>query len=106
MCEAVRNHMKRQVDSVLAIKPADWRPDPADDSLRVAVASADVVVQVRVDTLGHLDIRTFRVLRWRESRFIALARSHVSQLDLEPYEMVPGCKAPYLATLPFRFSAR
>lgn len=57
-----------------------------------------------MDTLGRPEMHTFRPVRWRELRFVEVTRRQLPDVTLDPYEILPGCKVPYLLTLPIRFS--
>jgi hypothetical protein len=69
-----------------------------------AVRLADVVIQIRVDTLGVGDPRTFRAVRWKQMGYVNIARDQVARFGPMPYEPYPGCAVAYVLTLPINFS--
>jgi hypothetical protein len=105
VCDSLRLASARQADSVMAIKPGQWVPDPNNRRLIESLRTAQVVIQVRMDTAGNPDPSTFRAVRWKDQAFVRLARQEVSRIDPTPWEPFPGCRVPYVLTLPFVFSS-
>jgi len=103
-CDSLQATALQRTDSILAIPRGRWRPEPTDTQERAAIDMAHVVFQVRVDTTGRADPRTFRVRRSRDAAFDRLARQELGQLEFPPEEPVPGCRVVFVATVPLRFS--
>lgn len=104
MCDSLHASALRRADSVLAIPRARWRPEPANLEERLAIEGAHVVFQVRVDTTGRPEARTFRVRRSRGAEFERFAQQQLATLEFEPLEAVPGCRVVSVATVPLRLS--
>ncbi len=104
ICDSVRTLMRHQGDSVMGVKPSQWRPDSANHQLIEGMRGAQVVIQMWADTLGKLDNRTFRAVWWKDQAYVRLARQQTPNLEPQRYEPFPGCAVSYVVTLPFSFS--
>jgi hypothetical protein len=105
ICDSLRRVVSRQGDSLLSVKASKWRPDSTNRDLIEAVRQADVVIQIRIDTLGVADPRTFRAVKWKQMDYVNVARNQVSNFGRMPYEPYAGCPVAYVLTLPISFSA-
>ena len=104
MCDSLHASALRRVDSVLAIPRSRWRPEPANLEERLAIEEAHVVFQVRVDTTGRPEPRTFRVRRSRGGEFERFAQQQLQTMEFDPVEAVPGCRVVSVVTVPLRLS--
>ena len=104
ICDSVRALVRHEGDSLMAAKPGRWRPDSANHQLIEGMRGAQVVIQIWADTLGKLDIRTFRAVWWKDQVFVRLARQQALNLEPQRYEPFPGCAVAYVVTMPFNFS--
>jgi len=104
LCDSLQATALQRTDSILAIPRGKWRPETTDIQERASIDMAHVVFQVRVDTTGRADPRTFRVRRSSDGAFESLARQEVGQLEFPPEQPVPGCRVVFVATVPLRFS--
>ena len=104
MCDSLHASALRRADSIIAIPRGQWRPEPANLQERLAIDEAHVVFQVRVDTTGRPEPRTFRVRRSRGVEFERFAQQQLAALDFDPLEAVPGCRVVSVVTVPLRVS--
>ena len=106
LCAVARQYLERQTDSLMALAPQDWVPDSSEKELVAAMREADVVAQFVIDTLGKIDLKTARIVRWRSAALVGPALRSLRQIEPEAYEVLPGCPARHLRTLPILWSRR
>lgn len=73
------------------------------DMLRSANVEGEVLAQFVMDTLGHADMSTFRVLKSTHDLFTAAVRGSLPTMNFYPAE-VNGRKVKQLVQMPFQFS--
>ncbi|MDQ6828853.1 MAG: carboxypeptidase-like regulatory domain-containing protein [Gemmatimonadota bacterium] len=103
-CAALQSARAREADSLLALSGDDAMPKRSGDAAKDAeIRNAQVIAQVAIDTLGHPDIHTLRVLSSRSADFVAMARNQIAQMTFPPTEEIPGCKVTQVIVIPFHF---
>jgi outer membrane biosynthesis protein TonB len=92
-----------RIPSPLAMKPAPLRNVPAT-ALRKD-GSADVKVDVIIDTLGHADMKTFKVVSASNPWLASNVKGVISKWKFQPAQLA-GCKVPrvyhFMAATPGR----
>ena len=87
-------------------KPVRARPDqPAPrypESMRSSGIQGEVLIQFVVDTLGHAEMSTFKVLRSNAAEFTNAVRGTLPQIDFFPAELNHR-KVRQLVQMPFLF---
>lgn len=87
-----------------AAQPVKGNPAPRyPDALRAANIEGDVVAQFVLDTTGHPNMETFRVLKSSDTLFTAAVRSSLPNMRFEP-ALVGGRPVKQLVQMPFMFS--
>ena len=86
-----------------AMKPAPFRDMPYS-ALRKD-GSAEIKIDVVIDTLGRVDMKTFKVVKVSNKWFVANARSFLPKWRFSPAELA-GCKVPRVYHLMASFPAR
>jgi TonB family protein len=78
-------------------------PPTYPDMLRAAGVDGDVLVQFVVDTTGHADMRTLKILKSTHDLFTAAVRDALAKMEFAPAE-VGHKKVKQLLQMPFEFS--
>jgi protein TonB len=91
-----------QVEKHVAAKPGNPAPK-YPDMLRTANVEGQVLVQFVVDTTGHAEISTFRVLRSTHDLFTMAVKHALDSMEFSPAEL-SGRKVKQLVQMPFMFS--
>jgi protein TonB len=73
------------------------------ESLRQAGVAGSVLVQFTVDTLGHVDMQSVKVLTSTHGLFTDAVRQSLGSFRFKPAE-VNGKRVPALAQMPFEFN--
>jgi TonB family protein len=79
-------YLEFQVEKVVAVAPGSLRP-VYPEPLRASRAAATVTAQFVVDTTGHADMRTWKVLDSPNALFAAAAKEAVRQATFSPAEV-------------------
>ena len=113
----------KQGDCVEARRRASLEPDLAVDRLPAPAVmkppafhdmpysalrkdgSAEIKIDVVIDTLGHADMKTFKVVKVSNRWFIENARGFLPRWRFSPAELA-GCKVPRVYHLMASFPAR
>lgn len=85
------------------MKPAPFRGLPYA-ALRKD-GSAEIKIDVVIDTLGHADMKTFKVVKVSNRWFVENARGFLARWRFSPAE-IAGCKVPRVYHLMASFPAR
>ena len=86
------------------VQPVKGNPAPRyPDALRTANIEGDVVAQFVVDTSGHPNMETFKILKSSDTLFTASVRSSLPNMRFEP-ALVGGRAVKQLVQMPFMFS--
>lgn len=80
-----------QLPAPAAMKPAPFRNVPVS-ALRKD-GSAEIKIDVLIDTLGHADLTTFKVVKVSNRWFIQNVRGVIGKWTFTP-AMIAGCKVP------------
>jgi len=92
-----RAKSKPELDVERVPEPVAYDPPPIPRRLPPGVIGkdgrAEVRIKVLVDTLGHADMKTFRVVRSTHPVLTSNVRSAVAQWRFRPAE-IEGCKVP------------
>ena len=92
-----------QVAKHVAMLPGNPAPR-YPDMLRAANVEGQVLAQFVVDTAGHADSSTFKVLRSTHEMFTNSVRAILPTLKFSPAEIGGGRKVKQLVQMPFVFS--
>ena len=97
-----------RIPSPLAMKPSPFQNVP-ESALRKD-GSAEIRIDVVVDTLGHADMQTFKVVKVSNKWFTTNVRSVIGKWTFAP-ALLAGCKVPrvyhFMSSLaPHAMSAR
>ena len=92
-----------QVDRAARLTDASPRPRYPDE-LRPQGLSGAVVAQFVVDSSGHVDATTFKVLKSDEPRFANAVQKALSEMAFTPAEL-RGRRVSQLVQMPFQFDA-
>ena len=94
-----------RIPAPVAMKPAPFRGVP-ESALRKD-GSAEIKIDVVVDTLGRADMKTFKVVKVSNRWFTDNVRGVIGKWTFTP-ALLAGCKVPrvyhFMATLPARRS--
>jgi hypothetical protein len=92
--------------------PTVMKPAPFHDMPYSALrndGSAEIKVDVVIDTLGRADMKTFKVVKVSNKWFVENARSFLARWRFSPAELA-GCKVPrvyhFMASFPARSANR
>jgi protein TonB len=86
------------------VSPAPGNPGPRyPDMLRSANVEGEVLAQFVVDTTGHADMSTFKVLKSTHDLFTNAVKNTLPNMKFFPAE-VGGKKVKQLVQMPFQFS--
>jgi protein TonB len=86
------------------VSPAPGNPGPRyPDMLRSANVEGEVLAQFVVDTSGHADMSTFKVLKSTHDLFTNAVKATLPNMKFFPAE-VGGKKVKQLVQMPFQFS--
>jgi protein TonB len=91
-----------QVEKPASPQPGNYAPR-YPDSLRVARIEGEVLAQFVVDTLGHPDMNTFKVLRSTHDLFTNTVKQSLPNMLFYPAE-VGDRKVKQLIQMPFQFN--
>jgi TonB family protein len=97
-----RTYFEFQVSKPVTIVPGNV-PPTYPSSLRDARISGEVLAQFVVDTLGHADMSTFRVLKSTDSLFAQAVYAALPRYQFTPAEL-GGRNVRQLVQMPFQFS--
>jgi hypothetical protein len=95
-----------RIPAVVAMKPAPFRDTP-DAALRKD-GSAEIKIDVIIDTLGHPDMTTFKVVKVSNRWFTENVRRVMPKWTFTP-ALLAGCKVPrvyhFMSSVPPRSSS-
>jgi hypothetical protein len=105
-CSVLREQRERELDAEYRISPNDWVPG-SSDSLTVAhaVRQSSVVLQAIVDTSGHTDANSIRILRNGPPAMMREALDAIRAAQSVIEQPQPWCKIRHLLVLPYRVAA-
>jgi len=87
------------------VTPVAGNPAPRyPDALRAAGVEGSVVVQFVVDTMGHGDMNTLKVLKSTDEAFTTAVRNALPNMKFKPAEVDAGRKVKQLLQMPFEFN--
>jgi protein TonB len=95
-------HFEFQVEKPVTARPGNPAPR-YPDVLRMAKVEGQVLVQFVVDTMGHADTATFKILRSTDDLFAIAVKQNLPSMEFTPAE-VAGRKVKQLVQMPFNFS--
>lgn len=94
------------IPTVVSMKPAPFRDTP-ESALRKD-GSAEIKIDVIVDTLGHADMKTFKVVKVSNKWFTENVRRVMPKWTFTP-ALLAGCKVPrvyhFMSSVPPRASS-
>lgn len=88
--------------------PTTMKPAPFRDMPYTALrkdGSAEIKIDVLIDTLGHADMKTFKVVKVSNRWFVDNARGFLPRWRFSP-AVLAGCKVPRVYHLMASFPAR
>ncbi|HEY2376444.1 MAG TPA: hypothetical protein VGH98_10770 [Gemmatimonadaceae bacterium] len=95
-----------RIPAVVSMKPVPFRDVP-ESALRKD-GSAEIKIDVVVDTLGHPDMKTFKVVKVSSKWFTQNVRSVMPRWTFTP-ALLAGCRVPrvyhFMSSLPARTSS-
>jgi hypothetical protein len=96
-----------RIPAIISMKPAPFRDTP-ESALRKD-GSAEIKIDVLIDTLGHPDMTTFKVVKVSNKWFPDNVRRVMPKWTFTP-ALLAGCKVPrvyhFMSSVPARTSTR